>query len=228
VKVGVQLPTFRAGAADALAAAHVAATSGLDGVFAYDHLWPMGHPERPSLAPFVLLSTVGRREPDLFVAPLVARVGLVGTALLVEQFLMLDAVSPGRVIAALGTGDKLSVAENDAYGLARTNANERRSMIESAVAGLAGRLPLWVGAGAPATNALAASLGATLNFWEKPVREVADADRTVSTSWAGNPREDLEVQLDELEHAGATWAVFAPNVDVDRLGRWRSQHDDSL
>ena len=52
MNVGVLLPTFRDSAHDALATAAEAASHSLDGVFAYDHLWPMGQPERPALAPF--------------------------------------------------------------------------------------------------------------------------------------------------------------------------------
>jgi hypothetical protein len=52
------------------------------------------------------------------VGTLIARVTLVSTAQLVEQFTTLEEMAPGRVIAALGTGDKLSKPEHDAYGLA--------------------------------------------------------------------------------------------------------------
>src|SRR5665811_2226481 len=48
VKVGVLLPTFRPRADDALGAADEAARCGIDGVFAYDHLWP--GPPRAAIA----------------------------------------------------------------------------------------------------------------------------------------------------------------------------------
>ena len=50
---------------------------------------------------------------------------MVGTAHLVEQYLTLEHFAPGRVVAALGTGDKLSAAENEAYGLRAFDASER-------------------------------------------------------------------------------------------------------
>ena len=40
MKLGALLPTFRNGAADALAFADRAVEAGIDGLFAYDHLWP--------------------------------------------------------------------------------------------------------------------------------------------------------------------------------------------
>ena len=74
MRLGILLPTFRSAPRDALAAADDAARRGLDGVFAYDHLWPMGSPERPALAPFEVLAAVAERQPALVVGPLVARV----------------------------------------------------------------------------------------------------------------------------------------------------------
>jgi len=68
VKLGVLLPTFRNGASDALAFADRAVEAGIDGLFAYDHLWPMGSPTRPSLAPFAVLAAVARRH-DVVVGP---------------------------------------------------------------------------------------------------------------------------------------------------------------
>jgi len=226
VKLGVILPTFRAGSEDALDAARNAADACLDGVFAYDHLWPMGTPERPSLAPFALLATVASRH-DLVVAPLVARVGLVSTEHLVEQYRTLEHFAPGRVVAALGTGDALSAAENGAYGLALYDASERRALLEDAWRGLHEVMPVWFGAGASATNQLARRLGAELNVWDATPEALAHESAIGATSWAGPPPEDLHGHLDALEAAGATWAIFAPQVNVTELKEWRSTREKS-
>lgn len=215
------LPTFEAGADHALEVAAQAAALGIDGVFAYDHLWPMGSPERPSLAPFALLASVARAHEGLWVGPLVARVGLVGTAHLVEQFLTLEALAPGRVIGALGTGDKLSVAENDAYGLARRSPDERRAMMAETARWLMGVMPVWFGAGAPATNVLARSLGVTVNMWNATPQELATAAAAGPVSWAGPAPADLGATLDALAEAGASWSVLSPQVNIDDLAKWR-------
>ena len=49
MRLGVTLPQFREDAEPALAAARRAETAGLDGVFVFDHLWPLHQPERPAL-----------------------------------------------------------------------------------------------------------------------------------------------------------------------------------
>jgi len=221
VRLGVLLPTFADSAAPALAAADAAAGARLDGVFAYDHLWPMGSPTRPSLAPFPVLSAVAVRCPTLCVGPLVARVGLVGTAHLVGQFTTLASLAPGRVVAALGTGDHLSVAENDAYGLARLDAESRRELLRDAATALVGAMTVWIGAGGPVTNSLAREMGATLNLWDASPEQVAAAAAHGPVSWAGPVRDAASTLLDELAGAGATWAVATPDADLSSLANWR-------
>ncbi len=64
MKLGVLLPTFQdnadGGSGDGRGRAP---RPGLDGVFAYDHLFPIGAPERPTLAPLPVLALVATRTP---------------------------------------------------------------------------------------------------------------------------------------------------------------------
>ena len=226
MKLGVLLPTFRYGADDAFAFAAKAVDAGVDGLFAYDHLWPMGSPTRPSLAPFALLAAVARRHAHVVVAPLVARIGLVGTAHLVEQFATLERVAPSRVICALGSGDKLSAAENAAYDIPVRSADERRAMMAATARELRGAMPVWFGAGNDETNRVAREVGATINLWDASPQRVREMSTSGEVSWAGPPPPAFSATLDALRDAGATWAVFAPDVDVTALRHWRDAHDD--
>jgi hypothetical protein len=61
IRTGVVLPTFRETPDDALRAADDAVTAGVDGLFCYDHIWPMGQPDRPALAPFPVLGALATR-----------------------------------------------------------------------------------------------------------------------------------------------------------------------
>lgn len=225
MKVGVLLPTFQASAEPAHAAAQRAVDAGLDGVFAYDHLWPMGSPQRPALAPFPVLASVAARHHSLVVGPLVARVGLVNTRHLVAAFSTLADVAPGRVIAALGTGDSLSAQENVAYGLPVLDAGSRRALLAETADELRGSMPVWFGAGATATNALARELGVTLNMWNASPESLADEARRGPVSWAGPaPSESsLTLQLlDDLARSGASWAVLGADLDLGAFSEWRA------
>ena len=223
MKLGVMLPSFSWSAEGALELAGKAADAGIDGVFCYDHLWPMGNPSRPALAPFPLLGVVAQRHPTLIVSPLVARIGLVADHVLLSQFAALSLVAEGRIIAAMGTGDHLSRHENLAYGLDFAPADERRAELRAVAGILRDRgVEVWIGGGAPATVAIAHELGCTVNLWGGSVSEVASQASTSLVSWAGvAPESDDELRrlLGELEEAGATWAVFGEVTEPERLLR---------
>ncbi len=225
MKLGALLPTFRHGSADALGFARRAVDAGVDGLFAYDHLWPMGSPTRPSLAPFAVLAAVARRH-NVVVGPLVARVGLVGTAHLVEQYLTLERLAPKRVICAVGSGDKLSAAENGAYDIPARSAGERRALMAETARELSDVMPIWFGAGNDETNRVAREVAATINLWDASPDRVREMSATGEVSWAGPVPADLPATLSALRDAGATWAVFAPDVDVDALRQWRASNDE--
>ena len=225
MKVGVLLPTFQTSAEPALEAAQRAVDAGLDGVFAYDHLWPMGSPQRPALAPFPVLASIAARHESLVVGPLVARVGLVSTHHLVAAFTTLAIVAPGRVIAAIGTGDRLSADENLAYGLPSLDAASRRALLAETAHELSGWMPVWFGAGAPATNALARELGVTVNMWNATVGAVEDQAGEGPVSWAGpvpSPSSRTADLLDDLARAGASWAVLGADLDLGLFREWRA------
>lgn len=229
MRLGVLLPTFRRSPEAALAVG-AEADGVIDGVFAYDHLWPMGSPERPALAPFEVLAAVAARATSLVVGPLVARVGLAGNEVLAAQLRALRLAADGRVVAALGTGDRLSVGENLAYGVAVAPAADRRAALR-ALAGelVAEGVEVWVGDGASETRRIAAEVGCTLNLWQRSADEVAQAAAHTPVSWAGVvPKDGADVDeaalatlLGDLERAGATWAVFAPGVAPGVLARCR-------
>ena len=227
MKLGVMLPSFSWTAQGALDLAAEAAEVGIDGVFCYDHLWPMGNPARPALAPFPLLGVVAQRHPSLIVSPLVARIGLVADHVLLSQFAALSLLAEGRLLAAMGTGDHLSRHENLAYGIDFAPADARRDELRQVAATLLDRgVEVWIGGGAPATVAIARDLRCTVNLWAASVEEVANQAASTPVSWAGlAPTEDHDLRqlLGDLDEAGATWAVFGEVRDPSRL--IRAAHD---
>ncbi|HQU26747.1 MAG TPA: LLM class flavin-dependent oxidoreductase, partial [Acidimicrobiales bacterium] len=185
MRLGVVLPTFAEDATEALALAARAELAGIDAVMAFDHLWPVGEPTAPALAPLPVLAAVAARSEGLFLGPLVARVGLVSTAHLQGQLRALDLLAPGRVICALGTGDATSAEEEAAYGLAPRSPAQRRARLEEALVALAGFEERWCGAGGPETNAVARRHGAALNLWRASPGRVREAAAGGPVTWAG-------------------------------------------
>ncbi len=212
MRVGVVLPTFTPWAAPALEAAREAEAEGIHGVFAYDHLWPMCQPLRPALSAFPALGAVAAVTRSVAIGPLVARVGTVADDLLLAELLTLDAVSAGRLVAAVGTGDAKSAAEGEGYGVARTPAVERRRRLARVVEALMGKgIDTWVGGGSPETDAVARSTGAALNLWAAPLDVLAAAAADGEVTWGGSLPADAcgaAHLLVSLADTGASWAVF--------------------
>jgi hypothetical protein len=77
---------------------------------------------------------------------------------------------------------------------------------------LAAGIPVWVGAGSPATSEIAVELGAAVNVWDGQPATVADLARGGEVTWAGPVAGDaahIAARLGDLARAGATWAVCA-------------------
>ncbi len=232
MRTGVVLPTFRDRPDAAFAAAAEAVAAGVDGLFCYDHIWPIGQPERPALAPFPLLGALatmlgpaGAPGDGPFLGTLVARIGLVPNDVLAAQFLALESLAPGRVIAGLGTGDRLSEGENRAYGIPFAWAAERRSaMVELGRRLARAGLPVWMAGGRAGRTEEAWAAGAALNVWDATPALVAErraGPRGVEVTWAGPPPTPASPPLSEkvgvLHEAGATWVIFGWPVDVEAL-----------
>ncbi|HWC11066.1 MAG TPA: LLM class flavin-dependent oxidoreductase [Acidimicrobiales bacterium] len=146
MRVGITLPQFRDDAEPALAVARAAEAVGLDGVFVFDHLWPLGQPDRPALHSHVLLGALSAETERVTLGPLVARMGLVPNAVLVHALATLHRMLGPRLLATLGTGDAGNRAENEAYGVGYAPAAERVAALLDCLRRLrAGGVPTWVG-----------------------------------------------------------------------------------
>ena len=239
MKVGITLPTFTADRTLTVRAAKAATAAGLDGVFLFDHLWPMGSPGRPALACLPGMAAVAVATQRVIVGPLVARVGLLSDDWLIDGLNTVGVIAgPGRLLVGLGTGDRLSAAENVAYGLDVPPAEARLAHLGQLARQLvdAGK-PVWIGGRSPAVRRLAAEVGVPVNMWGVPVDEVramsqpctwggqvlvgaddAEAERLLKR-YGGRPGlvhgsiRRVAEHCAELARAGVTWIVAAP-LDV--------------
>jgi alkanesulfonate monooxygenase SsuD/methylene tetrahydromethanopterin reductase-like flavin-dependent oxidoreductase (luciferase family) len=214
MKVGVTLPQFRHDADRALEAAREAEAMGIDGVFCFDHVWPIGQPDRPALFSGPLLGAVAASTSTISLGTLVARVGLLPDAVLAAALSSLSIISNGRFIAGIGTGDHLSRPENGAFGLPFEPADERRARLASVAGAVQSKgIPVWVGGGLPKTIELARTIGAAVNLWEADSLQVAELTASgMEVTWAGpiaHTTSEVAAHLTELAEAGATWAVCA-------------------
>lgn len=217
--VGTTLPQFSTNIEGALDVARRADELGLDGVFVFNHLWKIGDPAGPAIDCFPLLGAIAQETARIRLGPLVARVGIVPDALLVHMLTSLHRMVGHRLIAAIGTGDKLSEPENLAFGLEYPPAAERLASVDSVIRQLKLEgIETWAGGRSAAIRRVATSAAAdALNVWQAgPTEVAAEGKGQARITWGGQV--DLSVMdvaalvalLRSLEAAGADFAVCAP------------------
>ena len=115
--LGTTLPQFRSSAEPAIEVARQAEAAGLDGVFVFDHLWPLGQPRQPALHALPLLGALVAETDSLVVGTLVARVSVLPDPVLVDALVTVRQLAGERFIAGLGTGDRHNRDENVTHGV---------------------------------------------------------------------------------------------------------------
>jgi alkanesulfonate monooxygenase SsuD/methylene tetrahydromethanopterin reductase-like flavin-dependent oxidoreductase (luciferase family) len=158
----------------------------------------------------------------IFIGSLVARIGLLPDDVLVDELSTLNEISSGRMIAGLGTGDRLSRPENDAFGIPFESAEVRRTRLAAVAVAVGARgIPVWVGGGHASTTELARTIRAAVNLWEAaPERVAALTAAGHHVTWGGPVgvrADEAEARLQKLAEAGATWAVCAWPGSLDLI-----------
>lgn len=190
MRVGISVPQFRPDADAALDVARRAEAAGLDGVFVFDHLWPLGHPERPALSSLPLLGALASATRQVVVGTLVARVGLLPDAVLVNALVSAARIAGrDRFIAGLGTGDRHNRAENLAYGVPYPPKAERLARLADCCRRLrdAG-VTAWAGGLSAEVRAVADDVADAWNGWGLDLAgfaAMAAALRRVPPTWGG-------------------------------------------
>lgn len=190
MRVGVILPQFRHDAAPALEAARRAEQLGLDGVFVFDHLWPLGRRGAPALHSLTLLGAVAACTSRVGLGALVARVSLLPDDVLVDSFATLGRMAGRRVIAGVGTGDRANREENLAYGVGFDGRSARLANLVRCCRGLrAAGVHTWAGGLSSEVRDIAIAEADGWNTWGLSVadlaRRAADLPPELELSWGG-------------------------------------------
>jgi len=220
MRVGLILPVFERSPDLALMVAGRAEAEGIDGIFSYDHMFPINRPDRPALSSIPMLAAAAVATERVRLGPLVSRVTLMPPAVLVGALATLNDLSGGRVIAGIGTGDSLTAAENEAYGFDFPPVDERLRVLADTARALRQRgITTWIGGRSRAVRELAAAEADGWNAWDGSMEELAEFARRgrAEVTWAGPPPADGEfaTHLRRLAGAGPTWAVYGPPPTVD-------------
>ena len=209
LKLGITLPQFSGDVSQLLNAAKRAEELGLDSLWAFDHLWPLsGGKERPILEGWTTIAWLAAKTDRIGIGTLVTRSSLRRPPVLAKMAATVACVAPGRLTVAIGSGDRLSREENEAFGLEYLAGKERTDQLRSTLETLRHAFspegevsprpsqspPLWAAGRSTAILEMAGDLADGWNGWQGTpddyaldlarVRERA-GDRPVEPSWGG-------------------------------------------
>ena len=132
--VGVSLPQFTDDPCKLIDGVRRAEAAGLDSIWLFDHLWPLsGSRERPVFECWSTLAWVAAITESITIGTLVTRSSLRHPALLGKMAATVGAIAPGRLTVGIGSGDELSKAENEAFGIPYYPGDERIDQLVSTV-----------------------------------------------------------------------------------------------
>jgi len=242
VRLGLSLTVFTDEPSRPMEAAGRAAAAGYDAVFAADHLFPPGRPDRPSLEPYALLSAIAATHRGLGVGVLVTRAGYRPVGMLAKQAAALDEVSGGPAVIGIGIGDANGRLEHRAAGLEYPPFRERAETAEETALALRA---LFAGTPWPGGRWIPPVAGPLLppgspSVWiggTKPTAILAAARSADGWNAWGLDAETFEAGADELARAARaagrdpaevppTWAgivlVGRDAAELDSLGAERA------
>jgi alkanesulfonate monooxygenase SsuD/methylene tetrahydromethanopterin reductase-like flavin-dependent oxidoreductase (luciferase family) len=199
-KIGLTLPSFVEDPDIPITVARAAEDAGLDAVFVYDHMWRGEPPDRrPAIECLALLGAVAAETSRIGVGTLVARATLRPPATLANAFATVQRVSDGRLIAAIGSGDSQSRAENEAFGLDFGTMADRVTALHDTVRANVGQgYPVWVGGlGTQVREVVAIAdgwngWGSTPDDFATQVELVREVAPNATITWGGLARPSQE------------------------------------
>jgi len=227
VRIGITLPGFVDDPEVVVAAARAAEGAGLDGVFAWDHLFRVGAggTRRPSLSLEAVLGMVAADTSSVALGSFVARATVRHAAVLATVFDTVHRIAPGRLLAGIGSGDSESDSERAMFGLPEDDVTSRLAAIEVALDAVTGRgFPVWVGGRSAPVVAAAAARADAWNGWglaaegfARGVRALRKAERaagrpegTVGATWGGL----VELRPDHWDVAASRSDVLGGGFDL--------------
>lgn len=219
------MPQFNERAAPAIDVARRAEAAGLDGVFVFDHLWPMGQPQRPALHSLPLLGALAAATTRVTLGPLVARVSMLPNPVLVHGLTSLHRMLGARFVAALGSGDSANCEENVAYGLGFGSVAERVGELIACCRALrAEGVRTWIGGRSTAIRRAAAEEADGWNGWgwcadpavfAEAAAEIRSMAPDLELTWGGQVLvgRTQEVADEKLARAGDRQGLVHGTVD---------------
>jgi alkanesulfonate monooxygenase SsuD/methylene tetrahydromethanopterin reductase-like flavin-dependent oxidoreductase (luciferase family) len=242
MKVGLTLPSFTEDPETPLRVAAAAEAAGVDGIFAYDHLFRIGRngEMRPALECLALLGAVAAETSRITLGTLVVRATLRPPTTLATALDTLVRIAGSRLVVGIGAGDEESRSEMETFGLPMGSEHDRVKRLRASLREIADRpYPAWVGGRARHVGLVAAESAKGWNRWgldpdefaieaaevASLVRRLNPDPASFTTSWGGLvvlEGDDAAAQA-KAERLGAGPRTIAggPRAVAQTLARYR-------
>lgn len=186
LRLALTLPSFVEDPEVPLAVARAAESSGLHGVFVYDHLFRTSTSGqlRPAIECLALLGAVAAETRRISIGTLVVRATLRPPAGLAAGLDTALRIAGPRLLVGLGAGDEESRPETETFGLPFGSEADRVMALRRTIRAVRNRgFPIWVGGRARHVGLIAAEGADGWNRWgagvETFARELDEVRRLV-------------------------------------------------
>lgn len=134
VLLGVTLPQFSDDPELLVGGARRAEALELNSVWVFDHLWPLsGGKTRPIFEAWTAVAWLAVETTSIGIGSLVTRSSLRHPTVLAKTVATVADSAPGRLTVGIGSGDELSRAENEAFGIPYRAEGDRIDQLSSTV-----------------------------------------------------------------------------------------------
>ena len=183
MKLGLTLPSFVEDPAVPIRVALAAEAAGVDGVFAFDHLFRLAADgtRRPALECMALLGALAEATTTVGLGTLVARATLRPPATLAAGLDSVRRMAGPRLFVGVGAGDSESREEMETFGLPFGSETDRIMSLRRCLRAIVGRsYPVWVGGGARHVGLVAAESADGWNRWGVTLERFTTEAREIS------------------------------------------------
>jgi alkanesulfonate monooxygenase SsuD/methylene tetrahydromethanopterin reductase-like flavin-dependent oxidoreductase (luciferase family) len=144
--VGLTAPQFGNTLEPVLRAAGIVESYGFAGLFFFDHLVPIGAPDRPVLELAGTIGAVAAATDQLTLGSLVMRAPMRGVGISTAIASTAATIAPGRFVLGLGAGDSMSADEDRRFGRTSDPLSERVQAVREVLEATSDRgFDRWIG-----------------------------------------------------------------------------------
>ncbi len=186
-RVSITAPQFGSDPSLLAAASRFADDTELSGLYAFDHLIPLGRPRGPMFDLGSTLGVLATETTSVKIGSMVLRVTARPVSHSIAIARTVAAIAGERTVIGVGLGDALTSDEHRRFGIETPPFAKRVELLEAFCAGLGPGIPVVIGGNHPASARRASSLAGGWNAWDPQPEEFRSTVRELRSDRPGFP-----------------------------------------